>query len=69
MKVIGRVEIEVQGKRIELSVEEARKLLKLLEGVFGEQKMIPYPLPYPAPTYPQWPNYPLITNKDTSLPC
>ena len=47
------------SKKIELSLEEAKELYGVLDGLFGGVKeYIPYPT---YPTYPSYPNYPLVT--------
>ena len=49
---IKRIVIEMGGKEVELSIDDARKLLAALKDVFNEQpqkEYVPYPQPYPQP--------------------
>lgn len=53
-KIIKKINIEIDGKNIELSFDEALKLYNELDSIFGNKtEYIPYPQPYPR--YPWYP--------------
>ena len=59
---IKSIKIETaDGKNVEINVDDARKLHRELDGLFGPKEItyIPY-VPY-QPTVPSWPRWPEIT--------
>ena len=62
MSEIKKIVLEINGKEIELSIDEAKELQEMLGDLFGEQKYInvpqPYPVAQPYPVYPTPPIYP-----------
>ena len=56
MSEIKKIVLDINGKEIELSLDEAKELQELLGDLFGEQKYISYPV-YIQPTHQ--PIYPL----------
>ena len=55
------IEIEVNGEKVKLSMEEAKRLHGELSDLFGEKQVLnpvnPQLVPYPSPSWP----YPIIT--------
>lgn len=65
---VTKIVLEINDKKIELSLEEAKSLFELLGSIFKENKeyiYIPYPS-YPVyPTYPYW-SYTVKTDTGTA---
>ena len=58
---IVKIVLEVSGKEIELSPEEAKELKQVLDGLYGEPvTFIPQPYPVYVPTPPPLPPQPYI---------
>ena len=57
---VSKIELQIGKKKFDLSVEEAKKLKKILCDTFpdGNTTWIPY---YPYPTYPIYPWYDVQT--------
>lgn len=60
--MIKKIELDLDGKRVSLTLEQAKKLKDTLNELFGEKivkekEYIPYPQPYPQP-YPVEPYRP-----------
>lgn len=51
--IIKKIELDIDGKRISLTPEQAKKLTKDLNELFGEKEKeyVPYPQPYPIYPY------------------
>jgi hypothetical protein len=54
---ITKVVFDVNGKKLEMTVEEAKELLKILEFTFKKEDKIVYReyVPYTVPCFPTWP--------------
>ena len=65
MKKVTGIEIEIGGKKVLLSEDEARQLYSDLDGLFGVHPPIPWTIPYPVyGPIPQPIRYPEITWSD-----
>lgn len=53
---IEKITIRIDGKVIELSLEQARKLHGELDKLFGAKALVSWQYVYP-PTYPTYPRY------------
>ena len=59
--MIRKIELDLDGKRVSLTLEQAKKLKDVLNELFGEKiikvkekEYIPYPQPYPIEPYRPW---------------
>ena len=58
------ITVEVEGRRLSFTFEEAKALHRILNDMFGESPVREYaPLPVygPRPTKPEWPSYGLYS--------
>jgi hypothetical protein len=44
--MLEKIVLDLHGKKIELSIDEAKELKEILSDLFGEQKVIQVPYPY-----------------------
>ena len=49
---IQKIILKIGKKEIELSMEEAKELKKILGDIFQEKEFIPIPFPQPHPVFP-----------------
>ena len=64
--MIEKITVKINKKKIELSLEEAKKLYEDLNGMFGSEKTyIPYYPPY-QPYYPVQPQSPWYIYTDNT---
>lgn len=68
---VSKIVLGIDGKKIELSLEQARELSQLLNNLFGEQvkiiSPITYPIYIPYPTYPRrYPYWEITWGETTS---
>lgn len=57
---ISKLVLEISGKKIELTMKQAKELKDVLNDTFGESEMVFRDRWYPYPNYPNYgyPNYP-----------
>lgn len=51
---IDKIVLDISGKKIELTLEEAKQVKAALGQILGEDRIVTIPAPYPAPSTPPW---------------
>ena len=58
------ITVEVEGRRLSFTFEEAKSLRRILNDMFGgspAREYVPLPVYGPCPTKPEWPSYGLYS--------
>lgn len=59
VKLVHHIELEIDGKKIKLSVDDAKELHAKLGNILNiQQPFVPIPPIHPSPMFPQTPIYP-----------